>query len=468
MSNRLAHEAPFLRYERYGILGAGRSGLAAANLLLDLNKQVTLYDDFADAGAPQFAALAGRGGRIAFGAEAGLIETTQALVVSPGIPAGHRLLKVAATAGLPLLSEMELGWLCSGASKIVAITGTNGKTTVTMLIQKICEDAGLRSVSAGNIGFPLCDAVRESGAALDQTVFSLEVSSFQLETCQQFAPDIAVILNVTPDHLDRHPTMEDYAAAKERVTTHQGPEGVLVVNQDDPFCLGIAARAQAQVKRFSLERSVEDGAWLDGDLIILQQPGRKPYRLMSMGDLKMVGLHNVANAMAAAAVAEALGIERKKLAESLASFHAAPHRMEIVGCKDGITYIDDSKATNIDAMRRAIESFPEGIHLIAGGRDKNSPFGEMTEELMGRVKTIYLIGEAAVPMEAAWGRHLECLQCGTMDKALEAAAGRAQSGEIVLLSPGCASFDQFRSYAHRGEVFAQWVRQYMAEAPSPL
>ena len=461
MRNPSARKAPFLHHERYGILGAGRSGLAAAHLLLDLNKQVTLFDDAADPASPGATALAARGASIRFGApQVAQLAGIEALIVSPGIPSRHALLQEAVRLSLPQLGELELGWLMAGDARFAAITGTNGKTTVTMLVEKIFQDAGLRGISAGNIGLPLCDAVREAGEAIDQTYCSLEVSSFQLDTCEQFSPEVAVILNVTPDHLDRHPTMDDYARAKERVTLNQGPEQTLVVNQDDAYCLQIAARARARVKRFSLERPVEDGAWLDGDLIMLAQPGRKPYRLMSMDDLQMVGMHNVANAMAAACVAEAFGLDRKRLAQSLAEFKAAPHRMEIIAVKDGVTYIDDSKATNIDAMQRAIESFAQGIHLIAGGRDKNSPFEEVTEQLAKRVKTIYLIGEAAEPMAKAWAERIECLQCGTMDRALEAAAARAACGETVMLSPGCASFDQFRSYAHRGEVFAAWVRRH--------
>jgi UDP-N-acetylmuramoylalanine--D-glutamate ligase len=461
MQNPSARKASFLDKKDYGILGAGRSGLAAAHLLLDLNKSVTLFDDAADPATPAAAALAERGATVRFGApDPAWIEGLEALIVSPGIPAQHPLLAEARRRGLALLGEIELGWLRAGAAKFAAITGTNGKTTVTMLVEKIFQDAGLRGVSAGNIGLPLCDAVRQAGDALDQTYFSLEVSSFQLDTCEQFAPEVGVILNVTPDHLDRHPTMEDYARAKERVAVKQGPEQTLIVNQDDSWCLAIAARAAARVKRFSLERPVEDGAYLDGDLIILAQPGRKPYRLMSMHDLQMVGMHNVANAMAAACVAEAFGLDRKRLARSLAEFKAAPHRMEIVAVHEGVTYLDDSKATNIDAMVRAIESFSQGIHLIAGGRDKNSPFETITDLLAARVKTIYLIGEAAEPMAKAWAGRIECLQCGTMDRALEAACARAASGETVMLSPGCASFDQFHSYAHRGEVFAALVRDH--------
>ena len=458
-------EASFLKVDRYGVLGAARSGQAAAALLLELGKTVTLFDDFAKEDDPACQALAQNGVRLRFGAPGGDLEDVQALVCSPGIPLDHALLEAAARRGLPVLAEVELGWLCAPLSRIAAITGTNGKTTVTMLVEKIVADAGLPSRAAGNIGLPLCEAIRQEPARLDQTVFALEVSSFQLDQTERFAPEVAVILNITPDHLDRHPTMEEYARAKERVTVNQTPEQTLVVNQDDPFCLAIAARARARVKRFSLERRVEDGAWLDGDLIVLEQPGRKPHRLMSMSDLKMVGLHNVANAMAAACVAEALGLGRGRLAQSLAAFRAAPHRMEVVGELNGVTYIDDSKATNLDAMRRAIQSFPGGIHLIAGGRDKNSPFATITEELAGRAVAIYLIGEAAAPMAAAWSGRIECVQCGTLERALEQAAERAKGCEVIMLSPGCASFDQFRSYAHRGEVFAQWVRRRLAAAP---
>jgi UDP-N-acetylmuramoylalanine--D-glutamate ligase len=257
--------------------------------------------------------------------------------------------------------------------------------------------------------------------------------------------------------------MEAYARVKGRLSDGQGPDDVLVVNQDDSFCLAIAARSRARTRRFSLTRPVEDGAWLDGDLIQTIEPGKKPRQLMAMDELRMLGLHNVANAMAAACACQVLGVERKRLAETLREFRAAPHRLEPVAEIDGVLYVDDSKATNLDAMLQAIDSFSGKLLVIAGGRDKNSPFEMATSRLARRARMLLLIGEAAGPMEAAWGKTIDCRQCGTMERALETAGAEAQSGEVILLSPGCASFDQFRSYAHRGEVFAAWARARAAK-----
>jgi UDP-N-acetylmuramoylalanine--D-glutamate ligase len=455
----------FLNHSRYGVLGAGKSGQGAARLLHGLQgapRHVTLFDDKMNPADPALQALAAEGIAIRTGEVVRELADLQALVVSPGIPAAHPLLTAARAAALPILGELELAWLLAGDAKFCAITGTNGKTTTTEIIYRMLTDAARPALAAGNIGYALADAVREHAPELDTLTFSLEVSSFQLEATEQFAPAVALILNITPDHLDRYEhSMELYAAAKERITLHQRPDQVLVINQDDPACMAVAARTAARVRRFSLERPVDDGAWLDGDLIYLVEPGRKPKRLLAMDELQMVGIHNVANAMAAAVAADSLGLSRDQIAATLKAFKAAPHRMEPVGEKHGVLFINDSKATNLDAMARAIESFPQGIHLIAGGRDKASPFAQFTARMLGRVRTIYLIGEAASDMHAAWSGDLECLHAGTLENALTLATARATEGEVIMLSPACASFDQFNSYAHRGETFTAWVQTYL-------
>lgn len=453
----------FLRFQHYAAIGAGLSGQSAAKLLVSFGKTVSLYDDNADPAAEAFAPMRAIGVELRFGKNQTIAEGTEVIVTSPGIAITHPLLESARGRNLPIRGELELGWLCSPGARFAAITGTNGKTTVTMLMHKILTDAGLDAVEAGNIGMPVAQVAIERGpgsAALAQTAFACEVSSFQLETIECFKPEVAVILNVTPDHLDRHGTMDDYAALKGRVTENQGPREVLVVNQDDPYCLAIAAKSKARVRRFSLERPVDDGAWLDGDLIILKSADSKPHVLMPMSDLKLIGMHNVANAMAAVCAADAMGVARKKIVQTLTEFGAAPHRLELVATINGVSYINDSKGTNLGAVERAIECFNGPIHLIAGGRDKASPFETMIGKLRGRVKTAYLIGEAAAPMERAWAGTIECLQCGTLERALEEASARAADGEVILLSPGCASFDQFKSYAHRGEVFRAWVGRF--------
>jgi UDP-N-acetylmuramoylalanine--D-glutamate ligase len=453
---------PFLQYSHYAVLGAGRSGIAACRLLLALGKRARLIDEAADPAREDLRPLTESGVELRFGpvgaSPAMLLTGCQAVVVSPGFAVDHPLLRAAEQSGLPARGELELGWLCRGRARIAAVTGTNGKTTVTMLVEAILRDAGLHAVAAGNIGNALCAAVLDAGDRLDDAVFSVEVSSFQLETIGHFAPDVAIVLNVTADHLDRHGNMEAYARAKQRITAGQSPDGVLVINQDDSYCLAIAQSSRARVRRFSLTRPVDDGAWLDGDLLYLRQPGEKPKRLLAMDELQMIGLHNVANAMAAACACQALGVAVNPIADSLRAFQAAPHRLQPAGEIHGVLYVNDSKATNLDAMLQAIDSFDGGLLLIAGGRDKASPLASVADRLGRRVKQALLIGEAAGPMEAAWGAALHCRQCGTLENALQTAAEIAEDGDVVLLSPGCASFDQFKSYAHRGEVFLEWVR----------
>lgn len=441
------------------MLGAGLSGRAAARLLLSLGKRVILIDDRNCSAEDEVKGLLARGveGRFRAGAEA--LEGAEVLIVSPGIPREHPLRAAAAARELPILGELELGWCFSGEAAIVGVTGTNGKTTVTMLIAHILQTAGRSVVQAGNIGHALCDAVLESADGLAPTTYVLEVSSFQLEDARAFAPDVAVLLNVTPDHLDRHGGIEEYAAAKARISLGQSSDQALIVNQDDIHCLQIAHASPARVTMFSIDRPVDEGAWLDDDRLVLAMEGGKPKRLIDLDLLPLFGMHNVANCLAAAAAAASLGVGRSAIGAALASFAGAPHRLESVAVIDGVEFIDDSKATNIDAVAKAIGSFSAPIHLIAGGRDKASPFGTIRNAVAERAAGAYLIGEAAEKIAEAWGPAVPIFQCATLQQALEKATARAEPGEVVLLSPGCASFDQFASYAERGDAFALWVNE---------
>mgnify|MGYP006282224025 CR=1 FL=1 len=455
--------AAFLRFDHYAVIGAGLSGRAAGRLLLDLGKAVTLYDDHADAEDAAYTELVERGASLQFGTNPSSLGAAQAVVASPGVPPSHPLLATATEAGVPLRSELELGWWCSGGARTIAVTGTNGKTTVTLLIAHMLNQLGEPAAVAGNVGTAFCDQVRAYRDRLDQSTFVVEVSSFQLETIEAFTPDIAVVLNVTPDHLDRHASMEAYAGAKARLTRRQTERQWLVSNQDCSFCLAIEARTRARTKRFSLKRPVSEGVWLDGDLLVEEQPGKRSHAIVAMDQLPTLGLHNVANAMAAICVGRILNFGRRDIETALQDFQSAPHRMELVARHQGIQFVNDSKATNLDAMVKAVESFEAGIHLIAGGRDKNSPFDQVQSLLTPRVKTAYLIGEAAGPMEQAWSGQIDCVQCGNLCQALDRAASRSEEGDTILLSPGCASFDQFTSYVHRGETFRQWVQTHVAE-----
>lgn len=448
--------------KRFAVVGAGVSGLAATRLLLSLGKAVRLLDDRDASDSAQVAPLIAAGVDAAWGPfTAGnapqALEGCERVILSPGIRVDHPVPVAAARLGLPVYPEIELAWLRSNGAKTVAVTGTNGKTTVTMLVRHIAAHAGANAIETGNIGHAFSDAVREASERLGQTVFSAEVSSFQLETIHDFAPDVAILLNVTPDHLDRHGTMDIYAAAKARITERQTPGQVLVANQDDPECLRIAAHSRASVLRFSLTRPTDAGAWLDDDQVVWARPGSKPKKLLDLDDIPLFGMHNVENCLAAACAGLALGYDRKLVAEAIKTFKAPPHRLEPVGEIDGVEYVNDSKGTNIDAMIKALTSFNRPIHLIAGGKDKNSPFAAAVPHLRGRVERAYLIGESEEKIAAAWGDAVPISRCGRLERALEEASRLARPGDIILLSPGCASFDQFRSYGHRGDTFRDWV-----------
>lgn len=456
-------DSKILHCDSCAILGAGISGLAAARLLISMGGRVVLLDDQDRSADPAAAELVEAGARAIWGRpdEAGAraaLEGVDALIPSPGVPDSHPVKIEARRRGLPSVGEIELAWLRSGPSRVAAITGTNGKTTVTMLVRHLMAAGGLNAMEVGNIGEAFADAVRERAAELDAMAFSLEVSSFQLEDIERFNPDVAVLLNITPDHLDRHGTMEAYAAAKARVTMNQGPEQVLVVNQDDAECLRIASLSPARTLRFSLNRPVDEGAWLDHETLVISLNGAKPKRLTELGNLRLFGMHNVANCLAGACAAAAMGVGIKAIGEALETFEAAPHRLQSVDTLKGVLYVNDSKATNIDAMVQAIRSFSAPIHLIAGGRDKDSPFASVANVVKDRVERAYLIGEAADLIERAWAGGVETLRCGTMERALEEATSRAAEGDVVLLAPGCASFDQFKNYKDRGEKFIHWVQ----------
>lgn len=457
----------FAPARRCAVLGAGVSGRAAARLLLRLGREVLLFDDRDGSGNQEVRDLIAQGATCRWGSSgsaSGALSGVQAVILSPGFPLDHPLRQEGRRLGIPEIPELELGWMHSGRSRHIAITGTNGKTTVTMLVRHILESAGLKALEAGNIGLALCDAVERAGADLDQTIFSLEASSFQLEGCRFFNPEVAILLNITPDHLDRHRSMEEYARAKAQVTARQSPAETLVANQDDTHCLQIARQSKARTLLFSLDREVEQGAWLDHDRLTLNLPRAKPVTLGTLGELPLFGLHNVANFLAGACAASAMGVPGKAIAAAIATFRGGPHRLEHIATIGDVQYFNDSKATNIDAMVKAVASFSAPIHLIAGGRDKDSPFEMVIPEIEGAVVQAYLIGEASDKIQSAWRGSIETLPCETLERALEEASIRAQSGEIILLAPGCASFDQFNSYAHRGDVFRKWVEAREAAA----
>jgi UDP-N-acetylmuramoylalanine--D-glutamate ligase len=385
------------------------------------------------------------------------------IVVSPGVPADVPLLVQARALGENVIGEIELAAQFF-PGPIVAITGSNGKTTTTTLAGEIVAACGHRTVVGGNIGRPAITLVQ--GATAD-TIAVLEVSSFQLETIHTFHPRIAVVLNVTPDHLDRHRTFIAYTDAKARIFENQQPEDFAVLNSDDLTCVELAARTRAQVFWFSRTREVKQGAFVhDGRILFRDHSGQSEVMLVS--EIPLKGAHNVENVLAAICVGALLRCEPERIRKAVHDFKAVEHRLEHVATIRGVEYYNDSKATNVDATIKAIESFPANIHLILGGKDKGSDYTVLNDLLRQRVKRVYTIGAAAAKIESqivspkSGGPEIDHAQ--TLETAIKHAAKAAKRGDIVLLAPACASFDQFRNYEHRGKVFKQVVKALAEQA----
>jgi len=337
---------------------------------------------------------------------------------------------------------------------IVAITGSNGKTTTTTLAGEIATAGGMRALVGGNIGTPAVSLVAE---AAPETIVVLEVSSFQLETIQTFRPQIAVVLNITPDHLDRHRTFAAYVDAKARIFENQTSADFLVLNADDPTCVELAQRTKAQVVWFSRKKEVSRGAYvLDGHIVFRAPHGQQEVMLVS--EIPLKGAHNVENVLAGVCAGALMGCEPAKIRKAIQEFKAVEHRLEYVATIKGVEYFNDSKATNVDATIKALESFPKNIHLILGGKDKGSDYTVLNDLLRERVKRVYTIGAAAEKIASQIQQAAEIDPSGTLENAVRRASARANPGDIVLFAPACASFDQFQSYEHRGRVFKEVVR----------
>ena len=375
------------------------------------------------------------------------------IVVSPGVPVDAPPLVQARTLGETVIGEIELAAQFL-PGPIVAITGSNGKTTTTTLTGEIIAAGGFSTLVGGNIGTP---AISLAERATLQTITVLEVSSFQLETIKTFRPKVAVILNITPDHLDRHHTFEAYAAAKARIFENQQADDFAVLNADDPPCVQLAGKTKARVFWFSRKKEVERGAYVrEGRIFFRDADGQREIMLIS--EIPLKGAHNVENVLAAVCTGLLMKCAPEKVRQAVQNFKAVEHRLEYVATVRGVDYFNDSKATNVDATIKALESFPKNIHLILGGKDKGSDYTVLNHLLRERVKCVYTIGAAAAKIESHIKGAAEIVQAGTLEAAVKRAAAVAQPGDIVLLAPACASFDQFQSYEHRGRVFKETVR----------
>jgi len=445
-----------LKGKKVLVVGLGKSGLEAALFLRRRGAQVTVSDvRSAEALAKEIPALIEAGIMVEAGGHGLLTFRRQDLiVVSPGVPLDTPELAQVRSFGLPVIGELELAARFL-KGRTVAITGSNGKTTTTALLGEILKKAGIPTLVGGNIGVPVVALIDQS---TDETWSVLEVSSFQLESTEQFHPNIAVILNITPDHLDRHGNFENYARAKERIFAAQNERDFVVLNADNARAAEAASRSAAKVYWFSVEYPVGQGAWLEEGFVVYRAArDAATERVMPLSGIPLKGAHNVENVLAAVAAARLAGAPADAIRSAIESFQAVEHRLEFVAAINGVDFYNDSKATNVDATAKAIAAFQSGIHLILGGKDKGSDYTQLAQLLRERVRAVYTIGSAAAKIESHLRGVVSIHSCGTLDNAVSAAASAARPGDVVLLAPACSSFDQFENYEHRGRIFKELV-----------
>ena len=453
-----------LKGKKVLVVGLGKSGLAAALFLRHKGAQVTVSDvRSAESLAKEIPALLDEGIMVEAGGHGLLTFRRQDLiVVSPGVPLSTPELVQARSFGRPVIGELELAARFL-KGQILAITGSNGKTTTTAIAGEILKEGGLPTLVGGNIGVAVVSLIEES---TDDTWSVLEVSSFQLESTEEFRPKIAVILNITPDHLDRHGSFEAYARAKERIFAAQSADDFVVLNADNTRASEAAARSKAKVYWFSIEQPVRQGAWVaDGYVVYRSAPGAEIERVMPHAKIPLKGEHNVENVLAAVTASRLAGVGVDAIARAVEKFQAVEHRLEYVATVHGVEYFNDSKATNVDATAKAVAAFSNGIHLILGGKDKGSDYTTLSQLLRDRVRAIYTIGTAAEKIESQLRGVVSIHSCGTLDVAVARATEAAHPGEVILLAPACSSFDQFENYEHRGRVFKDLVNRMRSGKP---
>lgn len=432
------------------VIGAGKSGVAAANFLAARGDDVVLADKNEKPELPY--KLDARVQR-AFGVnDASLLDGVGSIVVSPGVPLAGPLLTAAAAQRIPAIGEIELAYReIPRGSTIIAVTGSNGKSTTTTLIGEILKVAGRQPIVAGNIGEPLIRAIDKERPR----TYVLELSSFQLEGVEAFHANVALLLNITPDHMDRYASFDAYAAAKYRIFRNQQASDIAIVNAVERR--QIERDAPMRVWRFSAAKSVDEGAFLDGGDLVMRLDGNE--RRIPRSSLKLQGTPNVENALAAWLAARAAGVDDVDVQIAFGTFSGLPHRMVLVREIDGVQWINDSKGTNVDATLKSLESYgPSSVWLILGGKDKAGEFERMRDLVQEKTRGVITIGAAADRIAQALDGAAKLVPAGDMEHAVRYAHEHAQSGETVLLSPACASFDQYRNFEHRGEHFEELVK----------
>ena len=444
--------------KRVLLVGMARSGIAAAELLLNHGAIPILYDaKKAESFGDELASLRGTACEFHLGEDPFLLmENADLVVISPGVPIDAPIAKAARENGIPLIGELELGYALS-QGELLAVSGTNGKTTTVTLLGKMFENAGRVTYVAGNIGYPL------SAAALNSKkgdVIVAEVSSFQLESIKTFHPCVAALLNITEDHLNRHGTMEQYIRMKQRIFENQTEDDIAVLNMDDPVLFKMADKIKARVAFFSRTREVENGACVENGKIIWRWDGVvKP--ICDADQILIPGPHNLENALAATAMASARGVPPAVIRHTLQSFTGVEHRIEKVRVLEGITYINDSKGTNVDSTIKAVQSMKAPTVLILGGYDKHTDFMPLCREMLasGMIRHTVVMGETARQITQTLEEvgYQSVTQAFSLEDAVQKARSFAVSGGNVLLSPACASFDMFQDYEERGRIFKQIV-----------
>ncbi len=456
--------------QRVLVAGSGVSGIAAAKLLLTMGGEVVLYDGNEKLDEAEIRGNFEDSSRVAVilgQLERAALMGVELCIISPGIPLDAPFVALLDEAKIPIWGEIQLAYQCA-KGRLAAITGTNGKTTTTALTGQILKDYFDAVFVVGNIGTPYTEVALET---TDKSVTVAEVSSFQLETIMDFRPQVSAILNITPDHLNRHGTMERYIGAKKSIAVNQTEEDTIVLNYEDPVLREFGLKKntseenelnfplKAKVIFFSSKRTLEEGLFLDGDEIILKEEKKREV-VVNVHDLKLLGCHNYENVMAAVAISRILGVPLESIQKTIKEFQAVEHRIEFVMERSGVKYYNDSKGTNPDAAIKAIHAMPGPTLLIAGGYDKNNEYDEWIESFGNKVKYLVLIGQTRDKIAQCAREHgfTEIMYAEDMQEAVKVCASYANMGEHVLLSPACASWGMFKNYEERGRVFKECVK----------
>lgn len=441
------------------VAGSGISGIAAAKLLLNMGGEVVLYDGNKALKEEELKKKFDEGAKVSF--VIGELGRTDLLgvelaIISPGISLEAPFVAVIDQAGIPIWSEIQLAFHCA-KGKLAAITGTNGKTTTTALTGEIMKAYYDSVFVVGNIGDPYTAHALET---TEESVTVAEVSSFQLETIMDFRPNVSAILNITPDHLDRHKTMERYIEIKESITKNQKEEDVCVLNHDDPVLREFGETLKCRVVYFSSREKLKKGLYLDGSMIVHRDGKGAVTEIADTGELKLLGRHNHENVMAAVAIGMNMGVPMETIRRVIKRFEAVEHRIEFVTERFGVKYYNDSKGTNPDAAMQAIKAMPGPTLLIAGGYDKHSEYDEWIESFGGKVRYLVLIGQTRDKIAECAKRHgfMDIMYAEDLKEAVQVCASYANAGDNVLLSPACASWGMFKNYEERGRMFKEYVR----------